>query len=105
MSLFVAVLARSIGLDFAEAQALVLEPDGDRLWLALRAAQLDRPTIARVALTLAEADPRRDIEAFADELDRLAVVEPADARLALAPETLQREFRAAIRALARSGRR
>jgi hypothetical protein len=102
LSLFVAVLATAIGLDFEQAQALVLEPEGERLWLALRAAQLDRPTIARIALALSDADPRRDIEAFADELDRIAAVDPADARLALAPETLGRDFRAAIRALARS---
>ena len=105
LSLFVAVLARAIGLDWEQAQALVLEPEGERLWLALRAAQLDRPTIARIALALSDADPRRDIEAFADELDRIAAIDPAEARLALAPETLDRDFRVAIRALARSGRR
>lgn len=105
LSLFVAVLAHAIGLDFAQAEALVLEPEGDRLWLALRAVQLDRPTIARIALALSDADPRRDIEAFADELDRIAAIEPAQARLALAPETLGQDFRMAIRALARAGRR
>ena len=104
LSLFVAVLAHALGLDYAQAQALVLEPEGERLWLALRAAQLDRATIARVALALSDADPRRDIEAFADELDRITAVDPAEARLALAPETLGRDFRAAIRALARAGR-
>lgn len=105
LSLFIAVLAHAIGLDFAQAQALVLEPEGERLWLALRAARLERPVIARIALTLSDADPRRDIEAFAEELDRIAAVEPGEARLALAPETLDADFRAAIRALARSGRR
>jgi hypothetical protein len=105
LSLFVAVLARAIGLDYEQAQALVLEPEGERLWLALRAAQLDRPTIARIALALSDADPRRDIEAFADELDRIAAIDPAEARLALAPETLERDFRVAIRALARAAAR
>ncbi|HEU0044909.1 DUF2336 domain-containing protein [Sphingomonas sp.] len=105
LSLFVAVLAQAIGLDFAQAQALVLEPEGDRLWLALRAVQLDRPTIARIALALSDADPRRDIEAFADELDHVAAITPAAARLALAPETLASDFRMAIRALDRAGRR
>lgn len=104
LSLFTAVLARAVGIDYEQARALVLEPEGERLWLALRAVQLDRPTIARIALTLSDADPRRDIEAFADQLDRIAAVEPAEARLALAPETLDRDFRAAIAALARSGR-
>jgi hypothetical protein len=101
LSLFVGVLAHAVGLDYEEAEALVLEPEGERLWLALRAARLDRATIARVALALSDADPRRDIEAFADELDRIAAVDPAEARVALAPETLGRDFRAAIRALAR----
>ena len=105
LSLFVAVLAQAAGLDFSQAQALVLEPEGERLWFALRAVQLDRPTIARIALALSDADPRRDIEAFADELDRIAAIDPAEARLALAPETLDPDFRAAIRALARTGRR
>lgn len=103
LSLFTAVLARAVGIDYEQARALVLEPDGERLWLALRAIRLDRPTIARIALTLSEADPRRDIEAFADQLDRIAAVKPGEARLALAPETLDRDFRAAITALARSG--
>lgn len=105
LSLFTAVLAGAIGIDFEQARALVQEPEGERLWLALRAIQLDRPTIARIALTLSDADPRRDIEAFADELDRITAIEPAEARLALAPETLDRDFRAAIAALARSSRR
>ena len=105
LSLFTAVLAHAVGLDFDQARALVLEPEGERLWLALRVLQLDRPTIARIALALADADPRRDIEAFADRLDAVAAVDPAEARLALAPETLDRDFRAAIAALARSGRR
>ena len=105
LSLFVAVLAHAVGLDFGQGQALVLEPEGDRLWLALRAAQLDRHTIARIALAFSEADPQRDIEAFADEIDQIAAIKPAQARLALAPETLEPDFRAAIRALARSTRR
>jgi hypothetical protein len=100
--LFTAVLAQAVGIDAAQLRTVVLEPEGERLWLALRAAQLDRQTIARIALALADADPRRDIEGFADQLDRIAAVEPAEARLALAPETLDPAFRAAILALARS---
>lgn len=104
LSLFTAVLAHAVGLDFEQARALVLEPEGERLWLALRAIRLDRPTIARIALSLSDADPRRDIELFADQLDRIATIDPAAARLALAPETLDRDFRAAIAALTRSQR-
>ncbi|MEG3165618.1 DUF2336 domain-containing protein [Sphingomonas sp. PB2P19] len=102
LSLFVAVLAHAIGIDFDQARRIVLEPDGDRLWLALRAADLDRPTIARIGLALSDADPRRDIEAFADALDAIAAVTVAEARAAIAPLALHRDFRAAMRALARS---
>ena len=104
LSLFVAVLAHAAGIDFAQVQGLVLEPEGERLWLTLRAGRLDRSTIAQIALMLSDADPRRDIEAFADRLDSIAAVDPAEARLALAPDTLTPAFRAAIRALARSER-
>lgn len=105
LALFVAVLARAIGLDFDQARALTLEPEGDRLWLALRAADLDRATVARIGLALSDADPRRDIEAFADALDDIAAVPVAEARAALAPLSLHRDFRAALGALTRSERR
>lgn len=105
LSLFVAVLARAIGVEFEQARRMTIEPDGDQLWIALRAADLDRPTIARIALALSEADPRRDIEAFANSLDAIAAISVADARAALAPLSLHRDFRAAMRALTRSERR
>lgn len=105
LSLFVAVLARAIGVDFEQARRMTIEPDGDQLWIALRAADLDRSTIARIALALSEADPRRDIEAFADSLGAIAAISAPDARAALAPLSLHRDFRAAMRALARSERR
>lgn len=103
--LFVAVLGRAVDLDFAGARAIVLEPEGDRLWLALRAAALDRPTIARIALALADADPRRDIDLFAEELDAIAAVPVEAARSALAPLTLHHDLRLAIDALAREAGR
>lgn len=104
-ALFVALLARGVGIDFAEARALVLDPDGDRLWLALRAQDMDRATIARIGLALCDADGRRDIEAFADILDTVAGI-PADAASdALAPLSLTAEYRAALRALDRKERR
>jgi len=99
LALFVAVLARALGFDHPQGRALVIEPDDERLWLALRALALDRPAIARIALALADADPRRDIEAFADRLDEVAAVSPDAARAALAGLTLPTDFRAAIRAL------
>lgn len=103
--LFMAVLGRAAGVDFAAARQIVLEPEGDRLWLALRAIGLDRPTIARIALALADADPRRDIDAFADALDAIAAIPVDEARRALAPLALHQDMRLAIDALAREASR
>ncbi len=105
LSLFVAVLANAIGVAFDQVRAITLEPEGDRLWLALRAIDLDRSSIARIALALAEADPRRDIEAFADALDTIIAIPVAEARTSLAPLALHCDFRMALRALARTERR
>ncbi|HEU0067318.1 MAG TPA: DUF2336 domain-containing protein, partial [Sphingomonas sp.] len=104
-TLLVAVLAHALRMDQEEVRAMVVDPEGERLWLALRACDLDRPTIAQIALALSDADPRRDIEAFADRLDAIAEVPVAEATAALAPFTLDRDFRAAMAALARSERR
>jgi hypothetical protein len=103
--LFIAVLGRAVDLDFEGARTIVLEPEGDRLWLALRAAGLDRAAIARIALALADADPRRDIEAFADDLDAIVAVSAEAARSALAPLTLHHDLRLAIAALTREAMR
>lgn len=105
LALFIAVLAKAIGVEFDQARAIVLEPEGERLWLALRAADLDRPTIARIGLALSDADPRRDIEGFADALDAIVAVPVEDARAVISPLALHRDFRAALRALSRSDRR
>ena len=102
VGLFTALLAQASGLPHEAARAITLEPAGDRLWLCLRAVALDRATIARIALALSEAEPARDIEAFADQLDAIVAIEPLAARAALLPMTLHADYRAAIRALARS---
>ena len=94
VALFVALLAFALRLDFAVARQLVVA-GGDPLWLALRAVDLDRATIARIGLALSG-----DVEAFADQLDAIARVDPTEARAALAPLALPAEFRAATAALA-----
>ncbi len=104
LALFIAVLASATGMDFDQARAIVVDPEGDQLWLALRANNLDRETIARIGLALSEADPRRDIESFAEALDGIMAVTEADARAAIAPLSLHRDFRVALRALTRSDR-
>ncbi len=103
-ALFIALLGRAALVDYDEARSIALDPDGDRLWLALRAQGLDRPTIARIGLHLAEADRRRDIEVFADTLDSIVAIEADIATQAIAPMRLHPDFRAAMRALARSSR-
>ena len=93
VTLFVALLAFALCLDFAVARLLVVA-GGDPLWMMLRAIGLDRATIARIALALGG-----DIEAFADQLDAIMSVDSTDARAVLAPLALPADFRAAIAAL------
>ncbi|MBD8677499.1 DUF2336 domain-containing protein [Sphingomonas sp. CFBP 13720] len=97
--LFVALVARAGGLAFDRVRDLVIDTDGARLWVVLRALGLDRPTIARIGFALAEAEPARDIESFADRIDTIMAVEPADARAALAPLALDPDYHAAMLAL------
>ena len=105
LSLCIALIAQGLGLDYADTREIVLDPSGDRLWLTLRAIDLDRATIARFGLSLAEADPRRDIDGFADTLDDIAEIDCVAARHALAPLLLHRDYRAALTAFARGTRR
>ncbi|WP_413061236.1 DUF2336 domain-containing protein [Sphingomonas carotinifaciens] len=102
LALFMALLAHALNIEIEEARAMVLEPEGDRLWLAARALDLDRPTIAQIALSLSDADARRDIEALADHLDAIVAIPPEAARHALGPIGLPRDFRAAIGAIERA---
>lgn len=104
VTLFVALLAHALGIEPVEARGLTLDADSDRLWLALRALGLERDLIARIGFMLCEADRDRDVEALADALDRVASLAPETAAHAVAPLTLHRDFRAAMRALARSPR-
>lgn len=101
LPLFIALIAHALGLDYGEAREILLDPAGDQLWPVLRALELDRTAIARIGLALTEADPRRDLEAFADRLDAIAELPSANARIALAPLLLHPDYRAAMRSLAR----
>ena len=100
-ALFIALIAHALGLDHADAREVVLDPDGDRLWLVLRALEIDRESIARVGLALSEADPRRNLDAFAETLDDIAATPAVGARSALASLLLHPDYRAAMLALAR----
>lgn len=99
IALFAAFLAHALGVSYELTRELVIEPAGDRLWLVLRALDLKRDLIARVGFVLCEADPRRDVEAFADMLDVVASVDAETARIAVAPLRLHPDYRAALLAL------
>ncbi|MEG3175743.1 DUF2336 domain-containing protein [Sphingomonas sp. RB3P16] len=101
LSLFIALLAHALGLDYGDAREIVLDPGDERLWLLLRALELDRDSIARIGLALSEGDPTRDVDQFADALDEIVAVAPVTARHALAPLLLHRDYRAAMVALGR----
>lgn len=97
--LFIALIARGLGIDYRAAGEIVLDPAGERLWLALRALDLGRDVIAQIGYTLSQADPRRDLETFADLLDSITAVTGEEARAALAPLRLDPACRAALLAL------
>lgn len=99
VALFIALVANALGVSYELVRELVLDPAGDRLWLVLRALDTPRDAIAEIGYLLSEADPRRDVEAFADTLDAVASVEPEAARSAVAPLRLHPDFRAALLAL------
>lgn len=101
IALFVAVLADALDIAFQDVRAMVANADDSRLWLALRALDLPRTTIARIGYALCEADPRRDVERFADLLDALMATDTAAARDAIAPLTLPRFYREACAQLSR----
>lgn len=100
-TLFVALLAAALSIDAADARALLLDPESDRLWLAMRAAGMSRDAIARAGFLLTEADRARDLDALIELLDPLAALDPATAAAAVAPLTLPADYRAALRALNR----
>lgn len=100
--LFAAVLGQASGLDSAAVRAMLIEPDGDRLLLLLRAQDVDRASIARIGVALADADGRRDLDRFADALDAAMAVAPEDAAALFDPLHLPADYRAARAAWARA---
>ena len=104
VALFAALLAHGLRIDFAAARDLTLDSASGRLWVALRALELDRAALARLGVALSEADPRRDVESFADMLDSIMAIEPDEAREAIAPLMLPADYRAALLAVEGSAR-
>ncbi|OYY68994.1 DUF2336 domain-containing protein [Sphingomonas sp. 28-63-12] len=102
VAMFVALLAQALGFSYDLARDIVLDPVADRLWLVLRAVALERAPIAAIGLALCEADPRRDVEAFADQIDAIMAVTPEAARQALSSLSLHPDFRQALLVLAKA---
>lgn len=103
LALATALIARALGTDYSAVREAVLDPEGERLWLVLRALDFDKPTIARIGWLLCEADPRRSVEGFADQLDALMSVGEADAAAAIAELRLPHAYRDAIHLLRQRG--
>ncbi|WP_343520450.1 DUF2336 domain-containing protein [Sphingomonas sp.] len=99
VALFAALLAHALRIDFAAARDMTSDVASGRLWIALRALDFDRGAIARLGVALSEADPRRNVEAFAELLDTIMAIDPGEAQAALAGLRLPADYRAAILAL------
>ncbi|MBX3593087.1 DUF2336 domain-containing protein [Sphingomonas sp.] len=96
VTLFAALLGHALGIDYAAARDLTLDAVDGRLWLALRALGFGREAIARIGVALTEADPRSDLERFADTLDMAMAVTPDEGRGAIASLRLPGDYRAAV---------
>lgn len=101
LSLFVAVLAQALAVPADDIRALVIEPEGDLLWLALRAIGTPRAWLAQIGWLLAEADDARDAEDLPDAIDAAIAISPEAAAEAVEALTLDRDYRTALRLLAR----
>ena len=103
LTLFIALLAHALTIGYDDVRATILDPAPERLWLMLRALDLPRAAVAQIGYALSEADPRRDLEAFAEALEAIMRVSPESARGGLAILRLDPEYRATLLALAARG--
>ena len=103
LSLAIALLARALATDYTAVRDLVLDPEGERLWLVMRALDFERTAIARVGYLLCEADVRRSTEAFADLLGAIMQASPDEAAEAVAELRLPHPYRDALHLLHQRG--
>ncbi|TKD50502.1 hypothetical protein [Sphingomonas baiyangensis] len=99
-----ALVAHALALSFEDVRAMIVDPRDTRLWLGLRALDLPRDTVARIGYALSEADPRRDVEAFADRIEAIMQIDPNEAAAALEHLRLPAPFRAATMAIRALGK-
>jgi hypothetical protein len=102
LALAAALAAHRLGIDLTIARTMLVEPDGDRLLLALRALDLPHATLARIVVALAEADRRRNMAGVPDAIEAVMSLSTDDARAALAALRLPAGYRAALAALERA---
>lgn len=98
-ALFTALLAVASALGFGDTRAIVIDPDGARLWLLLRAQGLERPVIARIGVAIASADSGQNLEQLANEIDEVMTVDPETAAASFSVLALPIEYRRALDAL------
>lgn len=103
LSLAIALIARALGSDYAAVRDLMLDPEGERLWLAMRALDFERSAIARIGYLMCEADGRRSTEAFADLLDPVMQISVDAAAQAVAELRLPHAYRDALHLLQQRG--
>jgi hypothetical protein len=104
LTLFIAAAAEKLGLGYDAVREIVLDTDGARLWLMLRAIEMEREEIGRIGMALASADRRRSLDDVAATLDMVARLDPQRAAAAFARERLPSPYREARAALAGSAR-
>lgn len=96
--LFLALLAHRMGIAIEPMRAVLDDAGPDRLWVALRAAALDRADRVRIGAAFASAW-RLDDAALVDAIDAIDAVSVQEARDALAAMTLDPVYRAAVERL------
>lgn len=105
LSVFVALIANALGVDFELVREILVDPQGERLWLILRALEVPRDAIAQIGYLLCQGDPRRDVDAFAETVETVMAIDPQSAREAVGPLRLHPDYRAAVIALGVAGAR
>ncbi|PCD02976.1 hypothetical protein COC42_00615 [Sphingomonas spermidinifaciens] len=91
--LLAALIAHAAGAPYEAVRGLIVEPADPRLWLLLRSLDLPRESIARVGYSLSEADRRRDLERFADQLDIMMALPAVAVTKAIAALRLPQGYR------------
>jgi hypothetical protein len=95
--LVVALLAHALGTPAEQVRDVLLDARGERLWLCMRALNIPRRVLARVALMLAAGDPRRDLEQMADTIDQVEQIARDGAREAVTSLTWPTGYADALR--------